>query len=281
MTEAEWLAAVKPEPMIRHLAGDEEWRNSLTALRKVRLFGAACVRRIWSYLAHADLRASVELYERHPEISHESAEAVDAWRRAVAALRPLRPVHPAPEGRRFHEVAMAAMSGHATQQEVQAAREAAHASLASIQEWPRHNYRDYYSAKAALYSRSGAEAASNAAQAAGYAKGGPADGTEMSPPTLIEEWATQAEVCREVFGNPFRRAVILPGVKAATSLSVAHAAYEERALPSGHLDVRRLAVLADSLEEAGCTDEAILSHLRSPGPHVRGCWALDLVLGKA
>jgi hypothetical protein len=39
-------------------------------------------------------------------------------------------------------------------------------------------------------------------------------------------------------------------------------------------------VLADMLDEAGCTDEALLSHLRSPGPHVRGCWALDLLLGK-
>ena len=42
----------------------------------------------------------------------------------------------------------------------------------------------------------------------------------------------------------------------------------------------RMPILADALEEAGCTDEAILNHLRSPGPHVRGCWALDLVLGK-
>jgi hypothetical protein len=42
----------------------------------------------------------------------------------------------------------------------------------------------------------------------------------------------------------------------------------------------RLGILADALEDAGCTDEVILSHLRSPGPHARGCWALDLALGK-
>lgn len=41
-----------------------------------------------------------------------------------------------------------------------------------------------------------------------------------------------------------------------------------------------LPILADSLEDAGCTDRAILDHLRSPGPHVRQCWALDLLLGK-
>jgi hypothetical protein len=51
-------------------------------------------------------------------------------------------------------------------------------------------------------------------------------------------------------------------------------------LPSGHLDPARLAVLADALEDADCTDEAILAHLRSPGLHVLGCWALDLIRGK-
>jgi hypothetical protein len=41
-----------------------------------------------------------------------------------------------------------------------------------------------------------------------------------------------------------------------------------------------LPVLADALEEQGCADDALLSHMRSEGPHVRGCWALDLILGK-
>ncbi len=42
----------------------------------------------------------------------------------------------------------------------------------------------------------------------------------------------------------------------------------------------RLSILADALEEAGCTDAAILEHCRGPGPHVRGCWVVDLLLGK-
>jgi hypothetical protein len=54
----------------------------------------------------------------------------------------------------------------------------------------------------------------------------------------------------------------------------------ERHLPSGTLDNSRLAILADALEEAGCTSEEILGHLRGPGPHVRGCWVVDLCLGK-
>jgi hypothetical protein len=62
---------------------------------------------------------------------------------------------------------------------------------------------------------------------------------------------------------------------------LATAVYEEGELPSGHLDAPRLAVLADMLEEAGCSDPHILGHLRGPGPHVRGCWAVDLLLGRS
>jgi hypothetical protein len=61
---------------------------------------------------------------------------------------------------------------------------------------------------------------------------------------------------------------------------LAQAVYEDRELPSGHLDAARLAVLADMLEEAGATDPQLLTHLRSAGPHVRGCHALDALLGK-
>jgi hypothetical protein len=57
--------------------------------------------------------------------------------------------------------------------------------------------------------------------------------------------------------------------------------YEERELPSGHLDAARLAVLAGVLEEAGATDPRLLGHLRSPGPHVRGCFALDALTGRS
>jgi hypothetical protein len=65
-----------------------------------------------------------------------------------------------------------------------------------------------------------------------------------------------------------------------TVKGLAEAAYEERLLPSGHLDGNRLAVLADALEEAGCQETELLGHLRSEQVHVRGCWAVDRLLGK-
>ncbi len=90
----------------------------------------------------------------------------------------------------------------------------------------------------------------------------------------------QTAVARDIFGNSFRPATP-HSAPSRVHATLAEAAYEQRHLPSGVLDVARLAVLSDALEEAGCTDADILAHLRSPGPHVRGCWALDLVLGKA
>jgi hypothetical protein len=95
-----------------------------------------------------------------------------------------------------------------------------------------------------------------------------------------ESLAFYALWIRDIFGNPFRPATLEGRCRTPTILSLSQAAYHERQLPSGHLDNARLAVLSDALEEAGCDDEAILAHLRSPGSHVRGCWALDLILGR-
>jgi hypothetical protein len=88
----------------------------------------------------------------------------------------------------------------------------------------------------------------------------------------------------DIFGNPFRAATLSPAVLAWNDglvVRLAQSAYDERQLPEGTLDNGRLAILADALEEAGCTVADILGHLRSPGPHVRGCWPVDLVLGKS
>ena len=64
-------------------------------------------------------------------------------------------------------------------------------------------------------------------------------------------------------------------------MKLATAIYEDRLLPEGTLDCVRMGVLGDMLEEAGVTDQDILGHCRQPGlVHVRGCWCVDLLLGK-
>ena len=87
-------------------------------------------------------------------------------------------------------------------------------------------------------------------------------------------------ILRCIFVNPFRPVSLDPAWRTPTVTALATATYEERILPAGTLDPDRLAVLADALEEAGCDNADILAHLRGPGPHVRGCWVLDLLLEK-
>jgi hypothetical protein len=88
---------------------------------------------------------------------------------------------------------------------------------------------------------------------------------------------------REVFGNPFRPKSIDPAWLAwedGQLRRLAQAAYEERQMPRGTLNPLNMSILADALEDAGCRDEDIIGHCRSKGPHVRGCWVVDLILGK-
>jgi hypothetical protein len=101
------------------------------------------------------------------------------------------------------------------------------------------------------------------------------------PPRKLSFPAAEAALLRDVF-SPFRPLRIPPDVLAwqdSTVVKLAQAAYDERHLPSGLLDATRLAVLADALEDAGCTEEWFAAHLRS-GQHVRGCAVVDLLTGQ-
>jgi len=88
----------------------------------------------------------------------------------------------------------------------------------------------------------------------------------------------QCNLLRDLFGPlPFRPVVIDPDWQECHDGSVARLAqamYDERAFDE-------LPILADSLEDAGCDNADILAHCRSGGEHVRGCWVVDLVLGKS
>jgi hypothetical protein len=95
--------------------------------------------------------------------------------------------------------------------------------------------------------------------------------------------AASSLLARDILGDPFHPPAINPSWLVwndACVLRLAQVTYEERQLPLGTLDNGRLAILADALEEAGCTNADILNHCRQPGEHVRGCWVIDLILGK-
>ncbi len=84
----------------------------------------------------------------------------------------------------------------------------------------------------------------------------------------------RVRLLRCVVGRPLQPVVLGPGWLTTTVVALAQAIYAERAFD-------RLPILADALEDAGCDDADLLAHCRGDGPHVRGCWAVDLVLGKS
>jgi hypothetical protein len=82
-----------------------------------------------------------------------------------------------------------------------------------------------------------------------------------------------ATVLRDIFGNPFRSVAFSPSCCTDIAVSLARQMYESR-------DFGAMPILADALQDAGCDNDDILDHCRGPGSHVRGCWVVDLVLGK-
>jgi hypothetical protein len=95
-----------------------------------------------------------------------------------------------------------------------------------------------------------------------WAEGNPVDGV------------TQSRLLCDIFGNFFRPITLNPlHWLTPKVVALAQTIYVDRVFD-------RLPILAVGLEEAGCTDQAILDHCRGPGPHIRGCWVVDLILGK-
>jgi len=122
-----------------------------------------------------------------------------------------------------------------------------------------------------IYARHGDRYAKNAFVARAQNR---SDSNEMER-LRSEEEDHQLHLARDIFGNPFRPVAFDPRWQTSTSIGIAQTMYESR-------DFGAMPILADALQDAGCEDDAILSHCRDPKqPHVRGCWVVDLVLGKS
>jgi hypothetical protein len=87
------------------------------------------------------------------------------------------------------------------------------------------------------------------------------------------ERRVQSRLIRDLFGNPFRPVTVDTEWLTSTVIALAQQMYDSR-------DFSAMPILADALQDAGCENADILTHCRGPGPHVRGCWVVDLVLGK-
>lgn len=123
-----------------------------------------------------------------------------------------------------------------------------------------------------------ASAAAYASANADRSSAGPhAPGSPAWQAAVAQAERLQLAILCDIFGpRPFRLVTINPAWLAWQSGTVAKLAqgiYRERAFD-------RLPILAEALEEAGCDNADILAHCRRVGPHVRGCWVVDLLLGK-
>lgn len=96
--------------------------------------------------------------------------------------------------------------------------------------------------------------------------------------SLFAGWSSpckrkQAEIIRDIFGNPFRPVAFDPSWRTTDAVALASSMYESR-------DFASMPILADALQDAGCNLPEILDHCRGPVLHVRGCWVVDLVLDR-
>jgi hypothetical protein len=217
------------------------WLRSRASARKVRLFACACCRRVGHLLSDPRSQEALATAERYADGLVGDAERSAARRVAQEAAQSRAVTNQPP----------------------------------TFPKWERRVASAVYYATAADAWEGAYKARQLAAEALFWRAGG-FDSPDWQGVEPAERRA-QAELLRDIFGwLPFRLVPISPAWLAwdgGTVAKLAAAAYEERSFD-------RLAVLADALEEAGCADSELLGHLRGPGPHARGCWALDLLLGK-
>jgi hypothetical protein len=283
MNEEQWLNATDPTPVLRFLQGTGKASD-----RRLLLFGAACCRRLLAHFPDGTIRRAAECGEHHADGRGTAEERFEAGRASAPKHLPRRGLPRALTG------TQPALAGGTWMGLVDAP-------------WPVPPDRrgaEGLAVRAAhfLVTACGARPGSPVAQAARRAVGAvgvaandryevlrcPA-GEEVrvaratwraAQAAQAAEQRAQVALLRDIFATPFRpRPALAPDLLTPDVLDQARTAYEERQLPSGHLDPARLAALAAALEESGRTDAGLLSHLRGEGPHVRGCFVVDAVLG--
>lgn len=252
MNEAEWLACTDRQKMLEFVRGK-------ASNRKLRLFACGCVRSIWHFLIG--------------EISQ----------RAVVAAEKYADGEPTATDDDMAEMYQLEMGG------VHYAKHLAKGNWPK--EWTGSEMAAYYAAIAAAECcrMSGLQAAQGtiwwadqanwvataAIEAVGYSTGATfltATGEVSRTSASDAERITQVRILQDLFGAPlWRSAVANPAWQTPSVVTFAQGIYDKRAFD-------RLPELATVLEEAGCHDAEILGHCRQQGPHVRGCWVVDLLI---
>jgi hypothetical protein len=241
MTEVEWNTSTDFRAMLRQLGKRANGR-------KLRQFRCACCRRRWNQITDPRSRSAIETAERFAvglvgtrEVHQAAADAKCAYADVVAALR---------------------VGGSRASPACVAAWAAAGSCKGGVNQW--------------------LQGVSQLAQCDAHdvvVKTGRV-GQSLWFSERDASWDSWCEygckVLRDLFGNPFRPVTLDPVYRTWSGgalVKLARAIYEEGRFAD-------LPVLADALEDAGCTNTDVLTHCRSGSEHVRGCWVVDLLLGK-
>lgn len=247
MTADEWQTKDAPRAMLEFVRGR-------VTTRQLRHFAAACCRAVWEVLPDDRLRAAVACIERYAAGAVGKQELAACQSRARLAVQEL--------GLRGRATALA---------QENAARPSAERN------WEPHfaAYRMAAAAdavpRAARPTERVAALAESVLQAFDLVVQAETVGRNVRT-TYPRVFAAHAAAVRCVFGNPFHQVAFTPSWRTEATIAIARSMYESR-------DFSAAPVLADALDDAGCEDARVLGHLRGGGPHVRGCWVVDGVLG--
>jgi hypothetical protein len=244
LTEADWLTSAEPYRMLQHLRQHQRISRTPGGARRLRLLAVAFCRRV-EHLMDERCRAAVAIAERYAdgkarraELEAAGADAEEVSRAASAQIPILRNS----ENKDW-------VPFHRTRLLADLARGATRTY--GLVRWVQM-------------------AATTAMHVTVYDAG--TDWKKIAAAGQPEADA-QRELIRDVFGNPFQPAPAVENAWLAWNHGIidkmARVIYDERAFD-------RMPILADALEEAGCTDAAILGHCRR-GLHTRGCWLIDLM----
>jgi hypothetical protein len=245
LNEAEWLAAPHLIWMVSYLLNEQRDRPGEN--RRHILFGCACCRSAWDMIQSDAARRLVELAEDYADGKLSEAEFKAGANPALFA--DLQPHYRGLGG----PGQLSARAIHAIGGVIELALDnyrMSHGAYTVAQETSRDPQKDFF----------------------------PTPHRPMSPkggcvPPDFEQIQDKVQLLRDIFGNPFRPVAFDRDWRTSTALALARQMYETR-------EFSAMPILADALQDAGCDNDEILNHCRDLGPHVRGCWVVDLVLGK-
>jgi hypothetical protein len=251
MTEAQWLACTSPHELLHHI-------RATASHRKLRLFACACCRPLLGKVEKVSMKQKLTAAERfadglisaekfHPVFSHRHDD-----RERTGRLRGVT---------RFAFDSLGWRDAEQPNWDFDPLTEAL-----VERPWEPGEYAEHFTNRVCLH-------ALHARTLLACDRDHEGSATEGFREMMEAIRAEYAVVFRDIFGNPFRPVTFSQEWRTDTVVALARQMYDSRAFD-------RMPILADALQDAGCDSEDVLDHCRGEGPHVRGCWVVDLVLGK-